>query len=109
MTNKYIEITFSNGKTYHIPAYVIAHSRATHYANVDEGEQTKDPYPPAWTKVYNEERTITLQDDGELMDWASNSMDWEDVEKEAILESTNVKEVNLHKEWIHRDKSVIKK
>ena len=82
---KYVLIKFPNGDQFKIPAKVIADSRATYYANKEEGDQTGTMHPTEeWSKLYREEFDITEEDDYELTDWLWNNMDWKDVEKRVI-------------------------
>jgi len=90
---KYIQVTFSDGKKYNILATVIAHERAIYYANHDEGEQKIEP-TNEWKEVYRIEFDLTLEDDSELLDWASNNMDWSDVEGRAVLVPTKPKKAD---------------
>lgn len=108
---KYLKIVFSNGESYDIPATVVAHERATYYANHDEGKEMDEKGDnPAWTKVYNDERKFTLEDDYELIDWAKNNMNWEDVEEYAVIAPLDPdKGINKHKEWTENDIEVVEK
>ena len=64
-------VTFSDGTKYSIPAWVIAHNKATYYAN----KENKD----AQTVVYFTEFTSAMESESELIDWAKGNMDWKDV------------------------------
>jgi len=65
-----------SGFVWHVPAEVIAKSRATYYA-----ENDKDT-------TYDEEFEYTMGDDYELWDWFFGNMDWDDVAAVAKLVAT---------------------
>ncbi len=79
---KFIKVLFSNGDRFKIPATTVAHDRAMYYANHDhpDGANKADK---AWTDCYNNERRYTLDDNGELLDWLWNNMNWADVQETA--------------------------
>lgn len=95
---KYLYVTFSDGNTFRIPIGVIAKSRAWYYAcNVDGFEED--------SKEYLDELKFSLEDTGELISWACNNMNWEDVEEYKEL----VKSENRHiytKEWSNASKVI---
>lgn len=66
---KFLRVTMRDGSTWEIPAVVIAEHRARYYA--DKGDD------------FDEERAFALSSDHELLDWASNNMDWADVQEHA--------------------------
>ena len=108
---KYIKVLFSNGEIYHIPASIVAHERATYYANHDIGKQKTDLPSKEWAECFKKERDYTLGDDFEIIDWANNNMNWEDVEKHAILIDSEAKPINKQKEWVNNEpeKEIIEK
>ena len=101
--NKFLRVTFSDGKVYDIPAEVIAKVRAEYYATSDatKGEDYK--------KVYDEELKIGLEDDYEIHDWAFNNMDWVDVKEQAVLVEQECKPADYKKEWPNVKHEVINK
>jgi len=103
---KYIQVKFSDGKRYNILASIIAHERATYYANHDEGEQGVEP-TSEWKEVYRTEFDLTLEDNSELLDWASNNMNWSDVEGRAILIPSEPKKVDYEDEWTNAKRKVV--
>lgn len=88
---KYIKVTFSDNRTYHIPAEVVAKNRAEHYK--DDG--------------YDEEFEYAMNNDRELLDWAVDNMNWSDVEPFAVRMNDKVVEVNKEKEWLEVEKEII--
>lgn len=66
MKQKVINIYFSNGEIFQIPAEVVANNRDSYYKE-EENEIVDDSY-----------------DDYELYDWFQNNMDWDDVAPHAV-------------------------
>ena len=99
---KYIKVLFSNGEIYHIQASIVAHERATYYADHDIGKQVGEP-TKEWMDCYKKEREYTLSDDFEIIDWANNNMDWGDVEEHAILIDSEFTPVNKQHEWVNNE------
>ena len=102
---KFLQIKFSDKKVYHIPASVIADSRAKYYADqwVDQFPKSKSSYD----EIYKEEYKLIEDDDSELMDWAFNSMDWKDVKKFAIL--VKGEKADYDKEWLNCSAKIVRK
>lgn len=90
---KWIQVTFSNGETWEIPASVVAEDRTSYYTK-------KDGLSPADS---NAEYRQSMED-YELIDWACNNMNWEDVEGYAKLIRRQAP--NRHLEWVNADKKV---
>lgn len=67
----YLQITFTDGQQWRVPALVIAEHRAKYYA-----EQDPDT-------TFEREVQFTLENQYELVDWARNNMVVSDVEKHA--------------------------
>lgn len=107
--NKYLQVTFTNGETYHVSVGGIAHKIAVYYANHDEGEQKGEP-SEEWGKVYHNELKYTLGDSGEIINWARNNMDWEDLKDGAERIITENKEFDYDADYRNDAKvKVIKK
>ena len=66
MKQKVINIEFSNGEIFQIPAEVVANNRNDYYKE-EENEIVDDSY-----------------DDYELYDWLQNNMDWDDIAAHAV-------------------------
>lgn len=91
-------VTFSNGEQFKIPQDVIAKDRADYYA-MKEGHDRE-----TYNRVYKEEIEFAKNNTEVLRDWASNSMDWEDVKHKAVkLESDNTS--NKSEEWVNAEKN----
>lgn len=96
---KQLRIVFSNGQIYEIPALLIASSRATYYAGVDCGKDKTLKFED----VFKKELKYSIEDDGELLDWASNNMNWSDVEAMAKLVGDQDRVVDYQDEWINSE------
>jgi hypothetical protein len=95
---KCLYVEFSNGNVYKISCEQIAKSRAYHYAiEVDQFE--KD------SKEYWDEYKYSLGNDADLLDWAHNNMNWEDVEEFSELVYC-VDRSDYHKEWSNAHKQI---
>lgn len=106
---KFLQVLFSNGEAYNIPTESIAHPRAIYYANHDEGVQDKGvEVSEEWNKVYQSERTMALEDDGELYDWAANNMNWSDVKDDAVRVYLDDKKIDYSTEWTNAEMKVVK-
>jgi len=100
MEVKHLFVEMADG-IYSIPASVIAKDRAEYYAQLDS--ETGGDYDV----VYNEEYHNTIEDDYELVDWASNNMDWDDVVDEATkVDPTTPVDPNDY--WPNANKKVMK-
>ena len=97
--SKQIEITFSNGDVYSVPAEVVAKDRAEYYAEKFEGEE--GTYEEI---IENEMKAIN--DKWEILDWVSNQMNWEDVEDDAEYVENRMT-VNKDSEFVNADKEFI--
>lgn len=69
----YLEFIGADGATWAVPASVIAEDKARYYSSKPEPE-----FP------YEEELKMALEDDAELVDWAKNNLDWNDVRVHAV-------------------------
>lgn len=88
-----------------IPAKIIAEDRAKYYAKLDS-----ESGDGLYGDIFKSELAYTLDDDSELTDWASNNMNWSDVEKFAVefptMPETFPKEM-LERAWSNAGKKVI--
>lgn len=74
--NKYLIVTMPDQTRWRIPASIIAQDRARYYAKLDEergGGDLEDLF----------QLEYALTSGYELLDWASNNMNWEDVARYA--------------------------
>ena len=63
---KVIRVTMPDGSRWDVPAAVVAHNRAAHYAT-DGGPSGTEGYQRAYDKEYRH----SLLDDADLLDWAT--------------------------------------
>ena len=92
MNTPMIIVRFSDRTIWEFPASVIAEARAKYY-------EVKEP------GCYQDEFDYTLGDNYELLDWASNNMDWKDVVNYARL--IDIDESSDYNEWwVNADREV---
>ena len=60
-------------------------------------------------RVHYQELASALGDSAELLDWATNNMDWDDVSKDAVLVATDEQERDYQKWWPNADMEVFEK
>ncbi|HAM40756.1 MAG TPA: hypothetical protein DCP69_05310 [Candidatus Omnitrophica bacterium] len=78
MNNRALQVTFPDGSVWHVPAEIIAESRADYYAVEVDGHKSGGP-------EYQAEVAYALSEDGayDLIDWARNNMHWKGIAKHA--------------------------
>ena len=70
----YLRVTMPDGSKWDVPAEKIADHRANYYAKLDSERGIG-----SFDDVYQEEKKYALGSSFELIDWASNSMNWSEV------------------------------
>ena len=100
INNAYLRVTMPDGARWDVPVMVIARNRAEHY---------KDEFENNLERSLGED-TIPLFEDSsfEIIDWAANNMDWDDVSvfaKEAPRERTVL--VDYQEGWMNSDKEIV--
>jgi hypothetical protein len=98
MKIKYLFVTFTDRRTYKIPAEIIARTRAYYYACNVDGFDTN-------SEEYKKEYEYSLSDNSELIDWAYNNINWEDI-KEFAEEVTIPPSVDYDKGWSNADMQI---
>lgn len=79
MKIKVLQIKMPDKSVWEVPAHLVAKDRAEYYCSVDEEATYQDEF----------EKALTYNDD--LIEWAQNHMDWEDVQASArIVEPPDV-------------------
>jgi hypothetical protein len=78
-----------------IPCEEIAKDRAKYYANADPDT------------TYETEFAYTMSKDTELLDWASNNMDWADVKDVATQVVTPDIQPDYDDAWINAAKEIV--
>lgn len=97
---KYIEVDMPDGSTWRVAAELVAEPRARYYAREDTGADVGVDHE----RVYREE----LKDDAEdLIDWAQNNMNWEDVQANAKMVVTPDSHVDYQDGWVNGDMRVV--
>lgn len=103
---KYLQVTMPNGERWGVPISIIAHSRATYFANKDakrQGLTTEER-----DQRYEEEYTYTLEDELEIYDWAPNNMNWVDVRDDAIfIGAEELTDRDYQEGWSNGEKDII--
>ena len=87
-----IQITFSNGEKFEIPANAIAEPRAEYYSKRESNDEDR-------IKTYSGELDIALHDGEVLIDWLQNNMDWSDVKHAAKKLPMQNRQVDFDKEF----------
>lgn len=101
---KYIHAKMSNGETYRIPADVVARSMGAYYGRRNwESGYREGANPVDQIEI---EALRALRDDDELIDWAANNMNWEDVAAVATLVES-APSIDLDSEWTNAWMTVV--
>lgn len=87
-----IHVEMPDGTVWSVPANVVAENAATHYSKSGDD--------------FDEEFRIILENDYELLDWASGNMDWSDVEKHAHRIYSVEPDVDYQDGWVNGNKTV---
>ena len=90
---KVLRIAMPNGTKWDVPASVIAENKARWYAE-DKGSNYQDKY----------DDTIVSED--KIIDWATNNMNWEDVERVATKVEVPIT-VDYQDGWVNGEKKVL--
>lgn len=96
---KQIQITMPDGSIWGVPAELVAEDRSEYYADKDASDK-----PDTFEKIKQREYKHTLSDNLELLDWAANNMNWNDVAHAAILIRPG--RVDFQEGWVNGPKSV---
>ena len=97
---KQIQITMPDGSIWGVPAELVAENRAEYYAEKDSSDK-----PDTFEKIKQREYAYTLEDNGTIIDWAENNMNWNDVEHAAIL--LRRARVDYQEGWVNGPKRVV--
>src|SRR5690554_5890940 len=101
---KYLRVRMSDGSLYDIPAEVIAEHRANYFEN-NSAEKLAYHSSSVQPRLRKAEKEFALNNDEDLIDWATNKMDWKDIEEFALKVDLNDHE----EEWKSVDKQIITK
>ncbi|MGF9909554.1 hypothetical protein [Brevibacillus porteri] len=91
---KKLRVTMPDGTEWDVPAEIIAKSRAEYYCGVDADAD------------FDEEYEYALYDHEDLIDWAENNMNWEDVAKFAQPLGDRTK-TDYQEGWVNGEKEVV--
>ncbi len=89
---KKMRIIFPCNEVYDVPAEFIARQRAEYYEEEEKEIQS--------------EIDFALNNEYEIIDWASNNMDWKDV-KEVAQKVENTEKSDLETMWTNAEKKII--
>ncbi len=94
----YMHITMPDDSIWKVPVSIIANNRAAYYA---------PEYDNNFAKSLAED-TIPLFNDNhyEIIDWASNNMNWEDVEKYSSQVS-KPEQIDFQEGWVNGEKEIV--
>lgn len=93
-----------DGSKWDVPAQIIAENRARYYACLDADEV---PSPGSQDEsTYDNELDYALKSNSELRDWASNNMNWSDVEKHAVR-FNGADAPDFQEGWVNGDKEIV--
>jgi len=98
---KYLRITMPDQSEWELPALIIAQNRASYYAEKDTGKTDGDEFK----KVYHEEMVYALDDNYEIIDWAADNMNWEDVVKHAHKIKDGI--IDYQEGWVNGEKEIV--
>lgn len=101
---KYLQVTMPDKSLWEMPAYLIAQQRARYFAESD----TQQKSGPEFLAIYNQEIEVGMQDDYTLIDWASNEMNFEDVEH-VLVQVESGKPVDYAAGWTNGRKRVVER
>lgn len=110
MSNTFIRVTMPDSSKWDVDAEVIAHDRARHFANQDVKDPSTDGSLAQWNRVYDDEFAYTMSDDGELLDWAANNMNWSDVQRHAVkVQEPPQAPPDYQEGWVNGDREIVRK
>lgn len=93
MNSKYIRVKFSDGAIWDVPAVLVAHNKAEYLASEYDAD-------------YSEELFDCLGFNDEIIDWAFNNMDWEDVKTYALYKG-HENNTDYEDEWCNVQHEVV--
>lgn len=102
MQEKQLHVSMPDGSVWAVPARVIAEKRAAYYAEHDTGQKSG----PEYDEVFRQEVELALDDPAEVIDFARNSMDWEDVATHA-KQVKPASPVDFQEGWVNGDMEIV--
>jgi hypothetical protein len=95
--NNQLQITMPDGSKWQVPVEVIANHRAKHYAIDFDGYIQKS--------LELDTLPVFEDDLSNIHDWASNNMNWSDVQKHAIMVKPG--KTDYQKGWVNGDWEIV--
>jgi hypothetical protein len=97
--NKFLKVTMPDGSKWKVPVRIIAQHRANYYL---------ENYITLENSLKEDTLPLFEEDPFEIEDWASNNMDWEDVQKYAErLKDKGLSMEELQEGWVNGEKEII--
>lgn len=94
LLSKHMMINMPDGLIYGVSIETIARHRAEYYAGKDfDGDNTKS--------LVEDTLPLFESDESEIRDWASNNMNWSDVERHSIVLKKNVSKEEFQEAWVN--------
>lgn len=100
--NKFLMVTTPDGSKWKLPIRVIAEHRARYYF------EEKKEFSSLEQSLKEDTLQLFEEDEYEIEDWASNNMDWVDVEKHAMkIKDKGLSTEDLQEGWVNGAKEII--
>jgi len=116
MSELFLIVKMPNGEKWQVPAKFIAEDRAKYYAEHDtKSIEEKEMREQEFNRVYEDEFRESLNSEDKyynLRDWASNNLNWEDVEhlaKKIIRDTPENSKDDFQEGWVNGEKEVVEK
>ena len=99
--DKFLKVTMPDGSKWKVPVRIIAEHRANRY--FERGE-----YKSLLESLREDTFPLFEEDEYQVEDWASNNMDWTDVEKYATrIKDKGLSAEDLQEGWVNGEKEII--
>lgn len=100
--NKFLKVTMPDGSKWKVPVRIIAEDRARYYF------EDRKEFKSLEESLRKDTLPLFEEDECEIEDWASNNMNWEDVEKYAEqIKSSKMNYEDFQEGWINGEKEII--
>jgi len=103
---KVLRVQMLDGTVYDIPAEIIAEHRAEYYED-NSAQKLTYHASSVQPRVRSAEVEFALKNDNVLIEWASNRMKWEELEKHAVRVYPDTQ--TYEKQWAEANKKIIEK
>jgi hypothetical protein len=95
---KHLRVTIPNDSKYDVPARIVADSLAKFYTTESRAGASYS---------YQEEYDLAMRDDADLIDWAANNMNWDEVAAHAIKVDEPPDEEDFEEAWVNGEKEIV--